>query len=96
MNELQELVNTLIKEKAICFSFESPSGVSYVKVRECEDYDFVEYGEEYKEGEMFEIGPTTSDEPYIETKLRFKDIYEAGDYVLQQRAQILGVPWGNA
>ena len=76
MKELANLADILIKNKAVSFSFIPDEGVNIVKVRECEDYDFVEYGEEYKEGEMFEIGPTTSDEPYIETKLRFKDIYE--------------------
>lgn len=57
---------------------------------------FVEYDEEYKEGEMFEIGPLKSFEPYLKTSLQFKDIYEAGNSVLKLRAETLGIPWDSA
>ena len=93
MNTIEQLTEILISQKQVCFFFLSPEGKASVKVRECEEYDYFEYDLEYKEGDMFEIGPTKSSDNIIDTKLSFQNMKEAGNTVLQYRAKKLGVSW---
>ncbi|WP_457444340.1 hypothetical protein [Roseateles sp. P5_E4] len=96
---LSSLANELIQRKRVSFSFCMPGGSNEraaVTVRECEDYDFVEYGEEYKEGEMFEVGPAAPAHKLTATNLEFESVHAAGRAVLMERASIQGEPWHDA
>jgi hypothetical protein len=98
-DELGQLAERLVAEKRLEFSFlptDAGQREVAVSVRECDEADFVEYGEKYEAATMFEIGPPLSGQALTETKLRFSTMQEAGDAVLQRRAAILGVPWGDA
>jgi hypothetical protein len=61
MNQLDSLAEILTQHKRVCFFFSTKEGTSLVvAIRECEPYDFDEYGEEFVPGEMFEISPRSS------------------------------------
>ena len=96
MKDIEKLAEILINEKTVGFSFLSPDGKDSVKVRECKNYDFLEYDIEYKEGDMFEIGPTKLSDKIIQTNLEFNDKQAAGNAVLKLRANKLGISWGSA
>lgn len=95
---LSSLATELIQRKRVSFSFCLPGGSNQraaVTVRECEDYDFAEYGE-YKEGEMFEVSPASPAHKPTATKLEFESAHAAGRAVLIERASIQGEPWHDA
>lgn len=98
-HQLEKLAAELMSKKRVAFSF-TPTGQSECKglvlVRECEEYDFLEYGEEFKLGEMFEIGPAKPQAEIVHTELRFSSVQEAGNAVLKRRAELLGEVWGDA
>jgi hypothetical protein len=97
-DELGQLVALLATKRVVEFSFlpAVPEQTECaVSVRECDEADFAEYGEEPETGAMFEVGPPLQAQPLIETKLRFSTMQQAGDAVLKRRAEILGVPWGD-
>ncbi len=97
MDQLNQLVEMLARDKAVSFSFLVPGGEAQsVTIRECEDYDFEEYGEEYVPGTMFEVGPAHPSKPKVSTQLQFQDIHAAGNAVLKRRAEALGEPWQDA
>ena len=96
---LSRLATELVQRKRVSFSFCLAGGGNQraaVTVRECEDYDFAEYGEEYKEGEMFAVGPAAPAHKPTATKLEFESIHAAGRAVLVERASIQGEPWHDA
>lgn len=96
MNQLDSLVEVLAQHKRVCFSFSAEGGTLLaVSIRECELYDFDEYGEEYAPGEMFEVGPVGPKHEIIGTSLAYANIQDAGNAVLRRRAERLGVPWGE-
>ena len=98
-NTLHDLANELIRRKRVSFSFNlraTPQERGAVTVRECEDYDFAEYGEEYVEGEMFAVGPAAPAHKILATELVFESINAAGMAVLKEVALILGRPWHGA
>lgn len=91
------LVQLLIENRRVAFSFvllDSKVACS-VRIRECEEYDSAEYGEEYAPGEMFEVGPPKVESAVIETQFIFANLQEAGNAVLRERARILGVTWDD-
>jgi hypothetical protein len=96
---LSSLATELIQLKRVSFSFCLPGGSNQhaaVTVRECEDYDFAEYGEQYKEGEMFEVSPAAPAHEPTATKLEFESVHAAGRAILIERASIQGEPWHDA
>ncbi len=96
MDQLDHLIQHLAIQKIVAFSFLGRDDSSLaVSIRECEDYDFDEYGEEYVQGGMFEVGPARPAHKVISTQLVFANIYEAGNAVLRRRAALLGESWGD-
>jgi len=94
MDQLNQLVEILVRDKMVCFSFlDLNREVRSVAVRECEDYDFLEYGEEFAPGTMFEVGPVHPSKSTVSTQLQFQDMQVAGNAVLKRRAESLGEPW---
>jgi hypothetical protein len=98
-NTLHDIANELIQRKCVSFSFNLPGAMqerAAVTVRECEDYDFAEYEEEYVEGEMFAVGPAAPAHKVLATELVFESVNAAGTAVLKEVARILGNPWHGA
>lgn len=98
-DELADLVERLIAENQVAFSFlptEAEQPELTVSIREGDESDFDEYGEAYEPGTMFEVGPPLPATPLIETRLQFNTMHQAGDAVLTRRAAMLGVPWNDA
>ena len=98
-HQLGKLAAELVSKKSVAFSFilvGQSECKGLVLVRECEEHDFLEYGEEFKPGEMFEIGPAKPQENITQTELNFSSVQEAGNAVLKSRAEILGEVWGGA
>ena len=99
MSDIDDAAAQLIQNKAVHFSCPvtgKPGKTLQVLIRECEDYDFVEYDQPYEAGSMFEIGPSKVKTVSLRMTTAFSSIEEAGNAVLVQRAKILGVPWGYA
>jgi hypothetical protein len=97
MNQLDSVAEILTQHKRVTFSFFTEEGTALVvAVRECEPYDFDEYGEEFVPGEMFEIGPARPMYEVMPTTLVYANISEAGNAVLRHRAELLGLPWGES
>jgi hypothetical protein len=94
MNQLDSLAEILTQHKRVSFSFSTEEGpLLVVAIRECEFYDFDEYGEEFVPGEKFEIGPARSMYEVRPTTLVYANISDAGNAVLRHRAELLGLPW---
>lgn len=82
------LVDELASKGHVAFSFSidaTLTSVLVVSVRECLEHDFAEYGEEYRQSEMFEIGPAKSLDGALVMQLVFPDVLAAGNAVLKRR-----------
>jgi hypothetical protein len=92
---IEEIVEYLKTKKRVCFYYETPDGTGSVQIRECEDFDYIEYGTEVEDGDMFEIGPTKSSDDIIQTSLKFEDMYAAGRPILKRLAEDDGIFWDS-
>ena len=79
-----QLVESLLKERKICFSFcTSPSRVSMegVSVMICDEHDMAEYDVEFEPDTFVDIGPVHDLSACIPTNLVFASYAEAGSWL---------------